>query len=286
MKLSPQAFRDWPHKSITLLGMSGVGKTRLSCLLRKHNWFHYSADYRIGTRYLDEPILDNIKQQAMKVPFLRDLLRSDSISIHNNLTVDHLKPVSSFLGKLGDPERGGLSLREYQRRQRLHHDAEIATMMDVPSFIRKAKEIYGYEHFINDAGGSMCELDDPKVLRILSRHSLILYIKATKEDEQVLIKRAATAPKPLYYRKAFLEEQLDAYMQEKGIEFTALINPDDFVLWIFPRLFYARIPRYEAIAKQYGYTITTDELTEVQSDTDFVALIEKAIVRHPDGPSI
>ena len=159
-------------------------------------------------------------------------------------------------------------------------------MADVPSFIRKAKEIYGYEHFINDAGGSMCELDDTGVIRLLSENSLILYIKATKHDERVLIKRAAKTPKPLYYRKEFLEEQLDTYMQECAIEYTALINPDDFVLWVFPRLFYARIPRYEAIAEQHGYTITTDELSEVQSDTDFVALVEKAIVRNPDGPSL
>jgi cytochrome c oxidase assembly protein Cox11 len=70
-------------------------------------------------------------------------------------------------------------------------------------------------------------------------------------------------------------------MQERGIEYTALINPDDFVLWIFPQLFYARIPRYEAIAEQYGYTITTNELSKVQSDTHFVTLIEKAIARNP-----
>ena len=279
MKPSPQEFRDWKHKSITLLGTSGVGKTRLSCLLRKHNWFHYSGDYRIGTRYLDEAILDNIKQQAMQVPFLRDLLRSDSISIHNNLTVDHLKPVSSFLGKLGDPEKGGLALDEYQRRQRLHRDAEIAAMMDVPDFIRKAREIYGYENFINDAGGSMCALDNPKVLHVLSEHTLILYIKATRADEQVLIKRAETAPKPMYYRQAFLQEQLDIFMREHDIEYTAEIDPDEFVLWSFPRLFYARIPRYEAIAGQYGYTITTDELSGIENETDFMGLIEKAIAR-------
>jgi hypothetical protein len=81
VKLSAQEFRHWEHKSITLLGMSGVGKTRLSTMLRKADWFHYSGDYRIGTRYLDEPILDNIKQQAMQVPFLRELLRTDSIYI-------------------------------------------------------------------------------------------------------------------------------------------------------------------------------------------------------------
>ena len=87
MKLSVQEFRDWEHKSITLLGMSGVGKTRLSSMLRS-NWFHYSGDYRIGTRYLDEPILDNIKQQVMQIPFLRDLLRTDSIYIANVLSIE------------------------------------------------------------------------------------------------------------------------------------------------------------------------------------------------------
>jgi hypothetical protein len=116
MKLSVNAFRDWEHKSITLLGMSGVGKTRLAAMLRKHDWFHYSGDYRIGTRYLDEPILDNIKSKAMQVPFLRDLLRNDSIYIANNITVDNLQPVSSFLGKLGNPESGGLPLNEFKHR--------------------------------------------------------------------------------------------------------------------------------------------------------------------------
>ena len=81
MKFTVGEFRAWKDRSITLLGMSGVGKTHLSTLLRRHHWFHYSGDYRIGTRYLDEPILDLIKQQAMQVPFLRELLRRDWIYI-------------------------------------------------------------------------------------------------------------------------------------------------------------------------------------------------------------
>ncbi len=276
MKLSAEEFRNWEHKSITLLGMSGVGKTRLSAMLRD-NWFHYSGDYRIGTRYLDEPILDNIKKQAMQIPFLRDLLRTDSIYIANNLSVDDLSPVSSFLGKLGNPELGGLSLPEFKRRQALHHKAEINAMRDVPSFIEKAQEIYGYNHFINDAGGSVCELDDEKTLKILAKHSLILYIQATEQDEKELIRRAEMAPKPLYYREAFLDEQLAVYMQEKAIDYIAQIDPDDFVRWVFPKLFYSRIPRYEAIAKEYGYTITTTDLAKVQGEQDFLNLVEKAL---------
>ncbi|MDH5407963.1 MAG: ATPase [Gammaproteobacteria bacterium] len=279
MKLTAGEFRNWEHKSITLLGMSGVGKTRLANLLRNHNWFHFSGDYRIGTRYLDEAILDNIKQKAMQVPFLRDLLRSDSIYIHNNITVDNLNPVSSFLGKLGNPELGGLGLEEFKLRQAMHHEAEVKTMRDVPEFIRKAHDIYGYKHFINDAGGSMCELDDPQVLDLLFEHTLVLYIKASEEDEQALIDRAVRAPKPLYYREEFLAVELGHYMQEKNLPYVAMIDPDEFVRWIFPRLFRARIPRYSAIAEKYGYTITTAELATVNTEADFVQLLETVIAR-------
>ena len=279
MKLSVEQFRHWDHKAITLLGMSGVGKTRLSNMLCRDEWFHYSGDYRIGTRYLDEAILDNIKLQAMQIPFLRDLLRNDSIYIENNITVENLQPVSSFLGKLGNPELGGLALKEFKHRQELHRQAEIAAMRDVPAFISKAREIYGYPHFINDAGGSVCELDDPETLALLAEHTLVLYIKASEEDEKELIRRAELAPKPLYYREAFLDEQLAIYMEENRLDYVALIDPDEFVRWIFPRLFYSRIPRYDEIARRYGYTITTTELAQVQNADDFFALVEKALQR-------
>lgn len=279
MKLSGKQFNNWGNKAITLLGMSGVGKTRLACILREKHWFHYSGDYRIGTRYLDEPILDNIKYQAMQIPFLKDLLRSDSIHIGNNLGIDNLKPLSSFLGKVGNPESGGLGLREFKRRQDLHRVAEIAAMNDVPEYIHKAKEVYGYEHFVNDAGGSLCELDDDEVIRTLAEHTLILYIKATEENERELIKRAEREPKPLYYREDFLDEQLAIYMQEQSLEYVALIEPDDFVRWVFPRLFYARIPRYQAITDKCGYLVTTDEIAAVQNETDFLNLIEQVLDR-------
>jgi shikimate kinase len=277
MKLGIEEFRNWEHKSITLLGMSGVGKTRLAAMLRQHNWFHYSGDYRIGTRYLDEPILDNIKQKMMQIPFLRDLLRNDSIYIANNITVDNLQPVSSFLGKLGNPEHDGLPLEEFKRRQALHREAEIAAMRDVPSFIQKAQTIYGYKHFINDAGGSVCELDDPETLELLAQHTLLVYIKATDQDEQELIRRAESDPKPLYYREAFLDEQLAIYMKENQLDYVAMVEPDDFVRWVFPELFKSRIPRYEKIAEQYGYTIHTTDLWKVKTEQEFLTLIENAL---------
>jgi len=282
MKFSVEEFRAWKHKSVTLLGMSGVGKTHLSMLLRRHNWFHYSGDYRIGTRYLDEPIMDLIKQQAMQAPFLRDLLRRDWIYIRNNIKVDDLGPVLSFVGKLGNPELGGVPLAEFSRRQAQYREAEIAAMQDVPEFIRKAHDIYGYTNFVNDVGGSLCELDEPGVIDLLVRHTLILYIRVTeKSEEDALITRAQTNPKPLYYRPAFLEEQLRDYLQGNGLEYAAQIDPDDFCRWVFPRLFHSRLPRYQAIAEPHGYTVTSHEVAAVRDEQDFLALVESAIARSP-----
>ncbi len=277
MKFTVDEFRAWEHKKVTLLGMSGVGKTYLSSMLRDSQWFHFSGDYRIGTRYLDEPILDMIKQQAMKVPFLNELLRNDWIYIRNNIKVHDLGPVLSFVGQLGNPESGGVELDDFIKRQAQYREAEIATMFDVPSFIEKAQNIYGYDHFVNDVGGSLCELDEPGVIETLAEHTLILYIQVTnREEEDKLISRAQSAPKPLYYRAEFLQQQLDIYLEENNLQYAAQMEPDDFTRWIFPPLFHSRIPRYEAIAKQ-GYTVTSEEVANVKNEDDFLKLLETAI---------
>lgn len=273
MRMSSQQFLDWESKSITLLAMSGAGKTTLANKLPKDKWFHYSADYRIGTKYLGEPILDNIKRQAMEVPFLKKLLLSDSIYIHNNITVDNLAPVSSFLGKIGNPEQDGLSLQEFKRRQSLHHQAEINALNDVPEFIHKAEDIYGYKHFLNDVGGSVCELNNPEVLESLAKHTVIIYIKIPLSLENTIISRAKDEPKPLYYREEFLDKNLAEYMSTHNISNPNLIPPDDFVTWVFPELFKSRLPRYQAIANQYGYTLDANKVAEVSNEDDFIQLI-------------
>lgn len=280
MKFTVDEFRNWENKKVTLLGMSGVGKTYLSTLLRDSQWFHYSGDYRIGTRYLDEPIMDMIKQQAMQVPFLKELLRNDWISIKNNIKVHDLGPVLSYVGKLGNSDLGGVELEDFIERQECYRNGEIEAMLDVPSFINKAQNIYGYPHFVNDVGGSLCELDNPQVLNTLIDNTLILYIQVTnKEEENKLIERAKSAPKPLYYRPDFLQDELAVYLKENNMDYAAQMIPDEFTRWIFPRLFHSRIPRYEAIAKPHGYTVTSEEVSQVQNQQDFLQLLETVIAR-------
>lgn len=276
-------FLRWEHKAVTLLGMSGVGKTTLANKLPMTDWFHYSGDYRIGTRYLAEPIVDNVKRAAMQVPFLRGLLCSDSIYICSNITIHNLEPLSTFLGKVGDPARGGLACEEFLARQRLHHDAEIHAMRDVVEFIEKARDIYGYDHFINDAGGSVCELDDPGTVELLAAHTMIVYIRADAGMEQELIRRQQSHPKPLYYSETFFRRSLARYLESEGLDSADAVDPDRFVRWIFPRLVEYRRPRYEAIASTHGYTVTAAEAEAVRDEQDFIDLVSSTIDARADA---
>ena len=108
------------RKRVLVFGMSGLGKTYVSAMLRDRGWFHYSVDYRIGTRYMGEYIADNFKREAMKVPLLRELLLSDSVYIASNITFENLAPLSTYLGKPGSEARGGLPFEEYRRRLHRH----------------------------------------------------------------------------------------------------------------------------------------------------------------------
>ncbi len=254
-------FAALPH-AITLLGMSGVGKTMLSTGLRRDsNWFHYSADYRIGTGYLAEFILDNIKFRIMQSdPFIADLLRSDSIYINHNISVDNLDPVSTYLGMFGDPADGGLAKADFLERQQQYCDAEMLSMQDVGRYLEKAWRIYSCKDFINDASGSLCEIvdienaDDP-VIAALREHSLILYIRANAAGEQELKQRAETSPKPLFYNPSFIAGHLAAEPDD-GVG----VDPADFARKLFPPLLEDRKPRYERLAELYGFTVDVDRL--------------------------
>jgi hypothetical protein len=281
---SGKDFRQWPAKAVTIFGMSGAGKTTLAWVLRQHEWFHYSVDYRIGTRYMGEHIVDNFKREAMKNPFLRNLLLTDSIYLSSNITFDNLAPLSSYLGKPGNPDKGGLSFAEYRRRQAQHRHAEIAALLDVPEFIEKARNIYGYRDFVCDSGGSLCEVvsladaGDP-VLKTLSEHTLLLYIRGTPDLATTLVERFRENPKPMYYQPAFLDKKWSEYKALNGIASDDDVDPDGFAVWGFEELVRHRIPLYESIARKHGYAVEMDEIPAVNDEEGFLELVSRAIDR-------
>src|SRR6056297_1200502 len=229
--------RDWTDTSdrrVMLFGMSGLGKTHLAKLLRDGgDWFHYSVDYRIGTRYMGEYIADNFKREAMRVPLLRELLLTDSVYITSNITFDNLAPLSTYLGKPGDPDKGGLPFEEYRRRQALHRQAEVASMLDTPYFIDRAKRLYGIGNFVCDSSGSLCEVVDPHdaedpVLTVLRDNLLIAWIEGTEAHTQALIERFDRDPKPMCYDEGFLEAAWSDYLAESG-DAPDAVDPDAFV---------------------------------------------------------
>ena len=279
---SVDEFVKAPRRAVTVFGMAGVGKTRLSNMLRANSWFHYSADYRIGTRYMGEFIVDNFKHEAMKVPFLAQLLRTDSIYISSNITFDNLDPLSSYLGTPGDPNRGGLPLPEYQRRQEQHRVAEIAALGDLPYFIERAKTLYGYDDFIADTGGSLIEVIDPTdpadaVVKTLTDHTALIYIRGTEENAFDLVKRFKKSPKPMYYRPEFLVEKWAEYKLINGIHDDNDVDPAGFGAWGFEALLRDRLPRYQALADNFGYVVEASDLAIVRDGDEFVDLIAAAI---------
>ena len=280
--------QDWlsaKNKRIVLFAMSGLGKTYLSNVLRDSgSWFHYSIDYRIGTRYMGEYIADNAKREAMKVPFLRDLLMSDSIYIGSNLTFDNLAPVSAYLGKPGDPAKGGVPMEEYRKRQEQFRRAEMAALLDTGYFIDRAMDLYGYPHFVCDTGGSICEWVDPEdpedpILSELSERALLVWIKGDDAHTQELVRRFDKAPKPMAYQPEFLDAAWQEYLGDTGLNEDE-VDPDTFIRWTYARALAHRQPRYKAMADRWGITIEASTLEGAMSAHSFETLIANAIDQH------
>ncbi len=280
-----QDWRSADARQVMLFGMSGLGKTHVSNILRESgDWFHYSVDYRIGTHYMGEHITDNFKHEAMKVPLLRKLLLSDSVFIQSNITFNNLAPLSTYMGKPGAVGKGGLPFDEYMRRQALHRQAETSAMLDTEHFIARARALYGYRNFICDSSGSICEVVDPgdpsdPVLTALSRRLLIVWTEGSDEHADELIRRFGRAPKPMYYPPGRLRALWQEYLSGNALA-EEDVEPDEFMRFAYARALQDRQPRYRAMAENWGITVSAKDLAAVQSSGDFVELIARALEKH------
>jgi hypothetical protein len=108
---------------------------------------------------------------------------------------------------------------------------------------------------------------------------LILYLKADEDTERELVRRAVSDPKPLYYNEKFLDQKLGEYLAEAELDSPDRVIPDEFVRWIFPSLVAHRRPKYEAMAKRYGYTVNARLVEAIANEHDFLELVASALDR-------
>lgn len=246
MKIKKQQFIDQPKKAVTLIGMSGVGKSYLSGVLDAAGWRGYSCDYLIGTQYLAEALGGHA----------------------DGMRADNILGLSEFVGQVGDVAKGGMALAEFQRRQQMYKDAELQSLQDACVAMDEAEG-----HMVLDSTGSICELDAPDVMEALGQRSLFVYLKVRQEGHGEILRRAVEYPKPLYYAPKFLLERLEVYKTQFDVECVDAIDPVEFLRWVFPFLFEARLAKYQALADQYGVTIYSDRFADVKSADDIVDVI-------------
>lgn len=263
-----------PISRITLMGTSGVGKTTLATMLAAAGWFHYSGDYRIATRYLNEPISDWLTELARREPTLASLLRDDAVSVQGKVSIERLHILSAYIGKLG---RDGYDASTFIERQHLFRAAEQAAMQDVPAFIERAERLYGYKAFINDAGGSICELDDPAMFQTLAAHTCYIYIDTDEAHYAELEARAIAYPKPICYHPHFLQQMIGEYGLMKGGLTPDRFESDDFIRYVTPRMMTHRRERYRELIVQYGGIIlNARDIWQLRDAADFHDLLNAA----------
>ncbi len=243
MRVSAQQFLSSSQKAITLIGMSGAGKTYISCQLEKWGWTNYSGDFEIGDKYM------------------RHVLNFEGA-----FTAENISALSEYLGKLGDPALGGLPLDEFQKRQKQYYDAECSSLKNM---------VVNGADFVHDSTGSLCEIEDEDLLRSVGEKTLFVYLKTDIEAEELVLRRAYEYPKPLFFPPDFLRKNLEQFLSEKGLEQPEEMVPDEFSRWVFPRLFEARKPKYQRLADLYGVSIAASEFQDLPSADDFTKLIAK-----------
>ncbi|MCD8526171.1 MAG: hypothetical protein LRY62_03145 [Alphaproteobacteria bacterium] len=125
MRLTRFQFLNLQRKAVTLMGMSGVGKSYLSEKLSGWGWAHYGCDDEIAATFLTEAVAKTTGDLA------------------------------AFLGKPGDPAKGGLTRDEYRRRQQLYMNGEMESLRTAKRALQNTNR-----DFAVDSTGSICEIED------------------------------------------------------------------------------------------------------------------------------
>ena len=209
---------------------------------------------------MGEFITDNFKAEAMKLPVparpAAHGLDQDRLATSPSPTSIRSRPISAAPAIR---RKAACRSTNIAAGRSSTAPAEIAALLEVPHFIARAHDLYGYDNFIADTGGSLIEvvdLDDPKdpVIKTLSESTTLIYIRGTEKDAEELVRRFAHSPKPMYYQPPFLTKKWAEYKKLNSITDDAKVDPNEFGAWGFEALLHDRLPRYQKLADNFGYT--------------------------------
>lgn len=266
---SQQRFLDAKLPRLTLIGMSGSGKTKIGTMLAQQGWALHSVDYRIGNHYLKPAIIEDFKTRiSTALPTLKRLIERDKLRLDFAMAPDSIEVLSEFVGMFGNPQKGGLSRSAFQTRQRLYAEAEKKAMLELPAMIADNDT----SPFVCDSTGSVCEIidiDDPNdsVLRAMVDQSFVLYLRVDDKHEATLIEHQLAAPKPMLFSKPFFEKHCASRADD---------DPRELLRDMFPKLLAERRHHYEKLAALGGTTIDSAQAHACRHSEDLLKLIAEA----------
>ena len=117
---------------------------------------------------------------------------------------------------------------------------------------------------------------DP-VVATLTKSTMLVYIRGTEADAAELIRRFRESPKPMYYRPDFLATKWAEYKKLNALKRDEDVDPDSFGAWGFEALLHDRLPRYQRLADNFGYTVEASDLATVRDGDEFLDLLANAI---------
>ena len=82
----------------------------------------------------------------------------------------------------------------------------------------------------------------------------------------------------MYYNPDFLIDAWARYLEENDVT-EAQVDPDTFLRWGYAQLLAHRQPRYEAMANNWGITVTAEEVAQIHDALDFNELVQTALER-------
>jgi len=208
---------------LALIGMSGTGKTFWSRRLAEAGHRIVSCDDLIGRRLAEH--LPNGERAG----------------------------INDLAAWMGWPDSPSYAPREAQ-----YLAEEIGALDDVLTDVERAPE----KSLILDTTGSVIYTGNHLLLR-MRRRMTVVYFAASRAEEQLLIERYLSDPKPVLWRGAFQAKAGEA--------------PRDTVARCYPALIAARRQSYEALAHA---TLQVADLRAASYDTEmFLAEIQRQVLR-------